>query len=119
LLAALTAACAPDALNNRSAPEFNAFLNRIAAACRPLLLGSQDMGYAIEHGAALGNDNYSYFLDMTSRLYYGRIDADAYRSGITGFLGPGADTLRSLDCILGNLDANRPLPPGAPPPLKM
>jgi hypothetical protein len=111
LLALALPGCAPDAVKNIQATGFNAFLDRIAASCKPLRLGTFDAGSAIQRGGMLGDADYAYFLDITSRLYYGRVSPDAYTSGITASFGPGGDTSRSLDCILGNLDANRPLPP--------
>jgi len=117
MFAAAMAGCAPEAMNNRQATEFNAFLDRIATVCQPLVIGSRDVGQDIRQGRGFGDD-YAYFLDMTSRLYYGQITADAYGSGITGFFGPGASTNAALDCIVANVSANRTLPPVAPPPLK-
>jgi hypothetical protein len=117
LFAAALAGCAPEAMNNRQATEFNAFLDRIATACQPLVIGSRDIGQDIRRGRSFGDD-YDYFLDLTSRLYYGQITEGAYRSGITGFFGPGATTNAALDCIVANVATNRTLPPGAPPPLK-
>jgi hypothetical protein len=118
LLVLALAGCAPEAWNNRQATGFNGFLNGLPAACEPLMIGARDMGDAIRRGSVV-SDDYSYFLDVTSQLYYGTMAPDAYRRSITGFFGPGADTSRSIDCILTRASANRPLPPGAPPPLKM
>jgi hypothetical protein len=114
LLALALAGCAPDAWNSRQATGFNAFLNSAAQACEPLRMGARDIGEAIRRGSVASSD-YSYFLDVTSQLYYGRLDPDAYRRNIVGFFGPGEDTSRSIDCILAKAAANRPTPPGAPP----
>jgi hypothetical protein len=108
--------CAPDAYTNVKATGYNAFLNQIAVSCKPLLIGARDMGYAIQHESSGGDDKYSYFIDLTSQLYYGRTSPEAYRSGISGFLGGGADTNRSLDCIMSNLTTARASTGGAPPP---
>jgi hypothetical protein len=110
------AACAPDAVTNIRATGFNAFLNQIATSCKPLLIGSRDIGYAIQHESTGNDDKYNYFLDLTSQLYYGRTSPEAYRSGISGFLGGGSDTNRSLDCIMSNLATARAQTGGAPPP---
>ena len=40
---AALAACAPDAVTNREATGFNAYINQIASACKPLMVGSYDM----------------------------------------------------------------------------
>lgn len=108
--------CAPDAVTNIKATGFNTFLNRIATACKPMLIGPRDVGYQIQHGDSDADSNYNYFLDLTSRLYYGRTSAEAYRSGISGFLGGGRDTDRSLDCILSTLAAERTATGGVAPP---
>jgi hypothetical protein len=81
--------------------------------------GPRDVGYQIQQGDRDTDSNYTYFLDLTSKLYYGRTSAEAYRSGISGFLGGGRDTDRSLDCILSTLAAERTATGGvAPPPPK-
>ncbi len=105
------AACAPDALNNRQATGFNAYLDTIATRCRPLMIGSADVGEWLRYPAT-NDTNYSYFLDMTSRLYYGTVARDAYIDGLTGFLGPGTSNATSFACIFRNLP---PQGPGAPP----
>ncbi len=117
--AAALSACAPDAMNNIQATGYNAFLNKIATACSPLLIGSRDMSYKILHNDSSDDSNYNYFLDLTSQLYYGKASPEVYRSGISGFLGGGADTNRSLDCIMANLTSTRASTGGAPPPPKL
>jgi len=114
--AGVLSACAPDAWNNVQATGYDAFLNKIANSCKPLLIGSRDMSYKILHNDSSDDSNYNYFLDLTSQLYYGRTSAEAYRSGISGFLGGGADTNRSLDCIMATLGTQRASGGGAPPP---
>ena len=101
------AGCAPDALNNRQATGFNAYLDAIVTHCRPLMIGSSDIGEWLRNPGS-NDPNYSYFLDMTSRLYYGTVSRDAYRDGITGFLGPGSTNAQSFACIFRNLPDPRP-----------
>ncbi len=107
--------CAPEAWNNVQATGYDAFLNKIATSCSPLMIGSRDMSFKILHNDSSDDSNYNYFLDLTSQLYYGRTSPEAYRSGISGFLGGGADTTRSLDCIMANLREQRAKSGGAPP----
>ena len=95
--------CAPDAMNNRQATGFNGFLKTIQVECSPLLLGGQQMSSALQTGA--GDDNYNYFLDQTSRLYYRTIGPGGYSESLTAFFGPGYD--RAINCILSKLP-----PPG-------
>jgi hypothetical protein len=98
------AGCAPDALTNRDATGFNAYLQTVATSCRPLMIGSNDVGEWLRYPNS-SDPNYLYFLDMTSRLYYGTVQRDAYRDGITGFLGPGTSNATSFACIFRNLPA--------------
>jgi hypothetical protein len=104
--------CAPDAVTNRYATGFNAYLDQIAVACNPLMVGSYDMTYRLQQKGVYGDD-FNYFFDLTSRLYYQRVTAADYRSGVNGFFGGGATTDRSIDCIIANLPADRPV--AAPP----
>ena len=97
--------CAPDAWNSRQATGYNAFVNRIAKECYPMQLGSDQMSDKIQRNAM--DDNYIYFLDQTSRLYYGTITQAAYRSSINGFFLGGATTDIALDCILSKLPQNQ------------
>jgi hypothetical protein len=113
LLLALGAAatgCAPDAFSNRQATGFNAYLDTIAANCRPLMIGSSDIGeWLFNKGSS--DPNYSYFLDMTSRLYFGAVSRDAYRAGISGFLGPGSSNAPTFACMFRNLPVQQPNAP--------
>jgi hypothetical protein len=104
------AGCAPDALNNRQATGFNAYLDTIATNCRPLMIGGSNIAEWLRTPGS-NDPNYMYFLDMTSRLYYGDVSRDTYRDGITGFLGPGSTNAQSFACIFRNLPAQ---PPSAP-----
>jgi hypothetical protein len=42
-----------------------------------MLIGPHDVGYQIQHGDRDSDSNYTYFLDLTSKLYYGRTSAEA------------------------------------------
>jgi hypothetical protein len=112
-IVAVLAGCAPDTVSNRYATGFNAYVNQIAVACKPLMVGQYDMTYQLQHKGVYG-DNYDYFFDATSQLYYQRKTPADYRSAINGFFGGGATTDRSIDCIIANLPADRP---AAGPPL--
>jgi len=107
------AGCAPDTVTNRAATGFNAFLDTIAVQCKPLMIGSYDMTERLQRKGIYGDD-YNYFFDATSQLYYQRRTPDDYRSAINGFFGGGATTNRGIDCIIANLPADRPQ---AAPPL--
>jgi hypothetical protein len=94
---------APDSLVEK--PGVEAFYNRIADACGHLSLGNQPLNYLIN--ISNGDDN-DYFLDETSKLYYGRIDRTTYATDINGFFPTDKNT-PALNCIYAQLDQ-------APPP---
>lgn len=116
LAVALFAGCAPDAWRNAEATGFNSYLDTVGAQCQPLWLGQHQLSQISSDAAgAMGQSNFSMFLDSTSRLYYNRISAQNYRESIQSiFNGPGdARTNRSIDCIIAKLPADRPSkPPG-------
>jgi hypothetical protein len=103
-LVGLLSACAPDAVTNVKATGFNGFLKTIQVQCSPLLLGGQEMSWALQTGA--GDNNYMYFLDQTSRLYYQRIGPSGYAESLTAFFGAGYD--RAINCVIAKLPADRP-----------
>ena len=99
----LMAGCAPDAWNNRAATGFNGYLNTIGRECSPLLLGGQQMSEALQLGA--GDNNYNYWLDVTSKLYNQTMSPASYREAVTAFFGAGYD--RAIDCTIAKLPATR------------
>ena len=96
--------CAPDSMSNRQATGYNAFLDKIARECAPLQIGTYQMTQMIQRNAM--DDNYIYFIDQTSRLYYGTITQAGYRSSIDGFFLGGSTNI-AIDCILSKLPQNQ------------
>jgi hypothetical protein len=83
---------------------YNAFLQRIAADCKPLIIGSDDIGQAIVfNGLGAIPDHYNSFLAKTDALYSGGISQQVYRDSLTAFVGTGSYNQRSFDCIVGHL----------------
>jgi hypothetical protein len=83
---------------------YNAFLNRIATECKPLVIGSDDIGQAIVmNGLGAIPENYNNFLGKTSALYNGTISPQLYRESLTTFIGSGTFNQRSFDCIVAHL----------------
>jgi hypothetical protein len=109
---AVLGACAPDAVTNRKATGFNAYLDDVAERCSPLVVGSYDMTQKLLQPGIYDN-NFDYFFDLTSKLYYQRVGAGAYRTGINGFFGSDARTNASIDCLIANLPADRPKASGS------
>jgi hypothetical protein len=101
----ILAGCAPEAMSNYQATGFNGYLATLKRSCPNMRIGDNEIGLALAYGGI--NENYNYWLDMTSRLFYGRISPAAYRDGITGQLGPGSSNAAAFDCIFGNLPAQR------------
>ncbi|MBB3015436.1 hypothetical protein FHX62_004121 [Cupriavidus alkaliphilus] len=110
--AAMLAACAPDSVRNLEARGFNAYLDSLQAACPNMVVGSSNISEWLRTSGSRDDDNYVYWLDQTSRLYYRRISPAQYRASVSAALGGKSDA-RALDCIVRNLPADRPThPPG-------
>ena len=102
LLAIAAAGCAPDTVSNRQATGFNGYLDTLANSCRPLVIGPYDVGsWLMMRGS--NDPNYSYFFDMTSKLYYGTVSQGAYQEGVAGFLGAGSSNAQAFACIFAYL----------------
>lgn len=90
----LLSACAPDAW--KSSDPFNNFLNQVSAECYYDALSSTTVGELLQPG---GSDNASYFLDVTSRLYFGKITPQDWTLQVTSQLQANA-TDRGIKCLL-------------------
>jgi hypothetical protein len=112
VLAAATFAvgCAPDSVRSVQATGFNAYIKQLPTSCRPLQIGNQDLGEQILSNDMTNND-YSYFLDVTSKLYYNRMSPASYRQALVGFFGAGTPNDKSFDCIFRTLPPDRPNAP--------
>lgn len=103
-------ACAPDSIRSNQATGYNGYLKKIGAVCKPLIIGSKDIGEALRL-ETLGDTNYDFFLDKTSQLYYNRISPADYRQNLNSFFGTGSYNNSAYDCLLNNLPAVRPNAP--------
>jgi hypothetical protein len=74
-----------------------AFLDRIEQNCGTLSVGNQQLKYLLEV-----NSDDTYFVDETSKLYFGRVGKDAYATDIDAFY-PGGTNQPALDCIFAQL----------------
>ncbi len=111
-VACVVAGCAPDAYRSAQATGFNAYIQKLGQVCRPLQIGDQDLSRKILE-APTGDDNYIYFIDNTSRLYYNQLSQASYRQALVGFFGAGTYNDVSFNCIYNNLPAERPNAPPA------
>jgi hypothetical protein len=99
-----------------SGDSFDGFLRRIAAECKPLIIGSDDIGQAIVfNGLGAAPDHYNIFIARTQSLYGGGISPQIYRESLTAFVGGGSYNARSFDCIVARLP---PSLQGSQPPAK-
>ena len=111
-VACFVSGCAPDAYRSAQATGFNAYIQKLGQVCKPLQIGDQDLSRMIFEQAN-GEDNYVYFIDNTSRLYYNRLDPASYRQALVGFFGAGTYNDASFNCIFNNLPPDRPNAPPA------
>lgn len=75
-----------------------AFLDRVAKNCGKLTIGRQQLGYLLDM-----NSNDIYFIDVSSKLYFGRVDRNTFSSDINAFY-PTGDNQAALDCIFYQLN---------------
>ncbi len=96
------AACAPDAWRPDS--PYEAFLNQVQSKCWNLDLGTYEI-----NGLLSGNDDANssstYFLDLTSRFFNGRISEDNYVGALSTFFNTKPYT-PGINCILAQMPAN-------------
>ena len=111
-VASFVGGCAPDAYRSAQATGFNAYIQKLGQVCRPLQVGDQDLSRKILEQAN-GDDNYVYFIDNTSRLYYNQLSPASYRQALVGFFGAGTYNDVSFNCIFNSLPFDRPNAPPA------
>ena len=74
-----------------------AFLDRVGKNCGKLSVGNQPLNYLLDE-----NSDDTYFIDESSKLYFGRVDRDAYSTDINAFYPTGANQ-DALVCIFDQL----------------
>jgi len=89
-VAALTAACAPRDVGPE--PGFDGWVNELGQVCYPNSIGSVQIRQLFYQAA---------FIDLASRLYYGKITPDQFRGMVQTFY-PG-DNKAAVDCIISRL----------------
>ncbi len=102
--------CAPDSVRSVQATGFNGYIKQLPMSCKPLQIGSADLGQQIGMND-MGNNDYNYFLDVTSKLYYNRMSPESYRQALVGFFGTGTYNDASFNCIFRTLPPDRPNAP--------
>ena len=97
-------ACAPDAW--KSSDPFNNFLNAVQSECYYDPISSTTVGNLLQPS---GSDNASYFLDVTSRLYFGKITPQDWTLQVTSQLQANA-TDRGVKCLLNVYEKDQSKP---------
>ena len=87
---------APDALVEN--PGAEAFLTQVGKACGDINLGTATIAYRLQ------SQDDVYFVDDTTKLWYGDISRAQYRDDISAFY-PAGDSPRAVDCVLRQLPA--------------
>jgi len=106
ICAAALGGCAPGSAYNESAAQ-DQFFDKIGNECSGHAVGNESI-YELVNGTTSG----SYFLDVTSKLYYGEISTRQYQDDINSFF-PGT-TQAAIDCILARVPKDPPPKPGMP-----
>jgi hypothetical protein len=76
----------------------DAFLDKVRENCGSLYIGNQQVRDLIKV-----NPNDAYFVDETSKLYFGKAGKAGYTSDINAFF-PMGDNKAALDCIFQQLE---------------
>jgi len=90
----LLTACAPDAWKNNQ--PFDVFLTRVQNACYYDPIGTYQVGDLLNANAS---DTASYFMDVTSRLYFGKMTPSTWTTMTTSQM-QGNPTDRGVTCVL-------------------
>jgi hypothetical protein len=112
LSAAALAACAPDAW--KPAPGYDGFLTQVQNACYYQRIGLINVGDMLTNPGSMQS---TYFIDETSRLYYGKITRDNWTSAVTAFIQGRADD-PGVRCVLDQLDKAQAAQVAPPPPAR-
>jgi len=99
-VAALSGCGGNPALSDRLVedPGAEAFLDSIQKNCGSLSVGAQELKYLLSMSSSD-----TYFIDETSKLYFGRVGKDAYATDINAFY-PVGNNQPALDCIFSQLE---------------
>lgn len=89
---------APDSITED--PGAEAFLDRVDKVCGKLSIGNQPLNYLLD---ASGND--TYFIDESSKFYFGKVDQATFADNINSFY-PTSANQAALDCIVAQLGEN-------------
>jgi hypothetical protein len=97
--AGVFAGCGNSVLSDRMEENkgAEAFLDRVAKSCGKLSVGNQQLDYLLDESSSD-----AFFIDESSKLYFGRVGRTAYARDINSFY-PTDDNQPALDCIFRQL----------------
>jgi hypothetical protein len=97
--AGVLAGCGNPVLSDRieESKGAEAFLDRVAKNCGKLSVGNQQLDYLLDESS-----NDTFFIDESSKLYFGKVDRNAYSTDINAFY-PTDHNQPALDCIFKQL----------------
>jgi hypothetical protein len=78
----------------------DAFLDRVAKQCTGKTIGRASLGTLIDDSQDV--DQGAYFVDLTTKLYFGKVTREDYKNSINAFF-PTGDNQAGLECIFANL----------------
>lgn len=100
-LSLAVSACAPDAWRPDS--PYEAFLDQVQQKCWNLDIGGQEINGLLSGSGA--NSSGDYFIDLTSRMFNGRISVDNYVDTLTAFYNTKPDS-PGIRCVLAQMPDN-------------
>jgi hypothetical protein len=98
---ALLAACAPDAIV--PSRPYDEFLDRLAKSCHEQAIGPYTVDQLVRRSQSKHGN---FFMDQTSRLYFGRINAQAWTSQMAGFLMASPED-PGIACVIRDYNETR------------
>lgn len=97
----LLAACAPDAFI--PSKPYDDFLDRLAKSCHEQAIGPYTVDQLVRRSQSRHGN---FFMDQTSRLYFGRITAQDWTTQMTGFLMASPED-PGIACVIRDYNETR------------
>ena len=83
---------------------YNAFLQKIAVECKPLVIGNDNFSQAIIfNGQGADPSNYAIFLDRTKALFNGGLAPKEFRNSISLGADGGKFSDKAIECIINHV----------------
>jgi len=101
LCGVLLAACAPDAII--PSKPYDDFLDRLAKSCHEQAIGPYTVDQLVRRSQSRHGN---FFMDQTSRLYFGRINAQAWTTQMSGFLMASPED-PGIACVIRDYNETR------------